>query len=151
MATTAYLLGNPRKLKTLFLRVPLAEWPHVSRGLKREFRAHVREQMWNVVTPTPVIAYTKPQYGDHEWKLMVLEDKWAEQLGAISRESLDAEGCETLAEFRRVWMERHGRRFAPTRQVNVYRVRPWTPDDEQELGVALFHRLYRDFLPGGDE
>lgn len=73
---------------------------------------------------------------------MVMEDKWLEPLGAISPESLEAEGFSSLAEFRRYWMQREQRRFMPTRMVTVYRVRPWQPSDEADFGRMLLRRLY---------
>jgi hypothetical protein len=84
--------------------------------------------------------------GGHDAKLMVLEDKWLEPLGAITAESLANEGFETVAEFRRYWMAREKRRFAPTRMVTVYRVRLWTPGDRAALGDMLMERLYGEHL-----
>lgn len=140
-----------RQLSTVFLRVPSRDWPAVKRGLKTEFRAGVGRgavsQLWNVPTPVPVVAYSIRQ-GRHDAKLMILERHWIEPLGAISEESLAAEGFANLAEFRTYWMEREHKRFTPTRKMFVYQVRPWLRDDVNESGVRLLRHLYGDFLDG---
>lgn len=141
-----------RQARTVFLRVPAADWIAVSRGRKREFRAShsACSALWDVKTPTPVVAYRVKRIGgqpDYEAKLMVLERRWQEPLGAISKESLEAEGFESLAEFRRYWMRRERRHFTPTRMVTCYRVRTFNADeDPDEMGRVLFDRLYGEFL-----
>ena len=138
-----------RKARTIFLRVPNADWINVTRGIKTEFRAGsgACSAMWGVEPPTPVVAYRVHKVHGHEARLMVLERKWQEPLGAISEESLANEGFESLAEFRRYWMAREKRRFTPTRMVMAYEVRPFVPGEEHSLGVSLFNRLYGEFLP----
>ena len=79
-------------------------------------------------------------------ELMVLESMWREPLGAISPESLAAEGYGSLAEYRRYWMARERRRFAPTRMITVYDVRPWRGDEDVErFARLLLERLYGAF------
>lgn len=137
--------------KTTFLRVPLVDWAAVSTGIKREFRGGSGRdvtQLWNVKPPTPVVAYTVYPGPRHDAKLMVLTKTWREPLGAISDESLAAEGFIDIAHFRRYWMARTKRRFTPLMQVQVYRVRPWAEGDDEILGAALVRRLYRDHLYG---
>lgn len=135
---------------TIFLRVPAPEWPAVKRGVKREFRSGVgpgkTQRMWTVKFPAPAVAYTVNHRGEYDARLMVLERAWQEPLGAISPESLAAEGFETLAEFRRHWMRREHSRFLPTRMVFAYRVRPWREEDREEQAALLLERLYGDFL-----
>lgn len=137
-----------RQARTLFLRVPNSEWISVSRGSKREFRASQRavSALWNVEPPTPVVAYRQHKVYGYDSKLMVLEEKWQEPLGAISAESLRREGFETLTEFRKHWMRRERRRFAPTRLVTCYRVRPWLEVDKEIMGRSLLETLYGEFL-----
>lgn len=134
------------RVSTTFLRVPSEDWVPVTRGAKSEFRASPRavSRLWSVEPPTPVVAYRVRggAAGGYDSKLMVLEDKWLEPLGAISQESLEAEGFQTLAEFRRYWMQRERRRFMPTRMVTVYKVRLWQPEDEREFAEMIFRRLY---------
>jgi hypothetical protein len=72
---------------------------------------------------------------------------WREPLGAISKESLAAEGFDTYAESRRAWRIREKRYFPPLRMTTVYRVRPWTPEDARVMAEVLLERLYGDFLP----
>jgi hypothetical protein len=138
-----------RQTSTVFVRVPPAEWAAVKIGVKREFRAGCGKHsaLWNVQTPTPAVAYTVSRISGHRSALMVLEDVWREPLGAISPESLAAEGFESIAEFRRHWIAREHRSFPPLRVTTVYRVRPWTAADNREMADALLRRLYADFLP----
>lgn len=138
-----------RRISTVFLRVPVRDWPAVKRGIKTEFRAGAGKnaipQLWGIPTPVPVVAYAIRQ-GRHDAKLMVLEEMWQEPLGAISPESLEREGFKTLAEFRAYWIERERKRFTPTRHVFAYRVRPFGLVDAEEFGARLFDHLYGEFL-----
>lgn len=138
-----------RQARTAFLRVPNADWINVTRGVKREFRAGsgACSALWSVEPPMPVVAYRVHKVHGYEAKLMILVRKWQEPLGAISAASLEAEGFESLAEFRRYWMGREKRRFTPTRMVMAYRVRPWEPEDKADMAELLLYRLYEDFLP----
>jgi hypothetical protein len=136
-----------RQSRTLFLRVPHADWVAITRGVKREFRASPRSvsKLWDSEPPTPVVSYRfHPAHG-YDAKLMVLEDIWIEPLGAITPESLEAEGFETFAEFRRYFCLREKTRFRPTRKITVYKVRPWEDADERRFADRLFERLYGAF------
>lgn len=141
-----------RRASTIFLRVPVRDWPAVKRGYKTEFRAgsgkNAVPQLWGVPMPTPVVAYTV-RNGRHDALLMMLEECWQEPLGAISPESLEREGFEDLAEFRAYWMERERKRFTPTRQVFAYRVRAFTAADVDPCAGAIFAHLYGEFLQQG--
>lgn len=134
-------------VSTCFLRVPLADWPAVRWGAKREFRGSPgrASRIWSVETPTPVVAYTIKPTG-HDAALMVLERVWRHMLGAMEPEWLAAEGFSSFAEFRRYWVNRERKHFRATREVIAYRVRPWTPNDRHDLGDALLRRLYGDWL-----
>lgn len=137
-----------RQARTTFLRVPNADWIAVKRGIKSEFRASPRacSALFSVEPPTPVVAYRQhPQHG-YDAQLMVLQERWQEPLGAISEESLRREGFETMAEFRRYWMQRERKRFTPTRLVICYRVRPWQPEDDRAMATRLLDRLYGEWL-----
>jgi hypothetical protein len=140
-----------RQTSTVFVRVPRADWAAVKHGAKREFRAGSGRYsaLWNVTTPTPAVAYTINGRGQYDSALVVLEKVWCEPLGAISEESLAAEGFATFPEFRRAWMLREKRLFPPLRMTTVYRVRPWTDDATARMGEALLSRLYGDFIPRG--
>lgn len=77
---------------------------------------------------------------------MVLLKMWREPLGAITEESLAAEGFASVAEFRRYWMARERRRFTPTRMITAYVIRPWEGDaDVERFSHSLFERLYGAF------
>lgn len=135
-----------RRCSTTFVRVPAREWPAVKRGVKREFRAAGQHaHLWHVPCPTPVVCYAVLRRG-HDASLMILERAWREPLGAITPESLAAEGFRSLAEFRTHWMARERRRFTPTRHVWAHRVRPFEPSDLERFSARIFARLYGDFL-----
>jgi len=137
------------RASTLFLRVPVGEWAAVKRGAKREFRSPSGplSQLHAVKAPMPVVAYSVNKAGKHDARLMVLEKHWREPLGAISAESLAAEGCANLAQFRRQWMLRERKRFTPTRIVTVYQVRPWRPGhDEEQMAARLLEHLYGEWV-----
>lgn len=134
--------------RTTFLRVPSIDWPAVKLGAKTEFRATGRAatQVWNVQCPTPVVGY-RVVNGQHDSIPLVLEATWREPLAGISAESLEREGFESMAHFRRYWMQRTHRRFTPLTQCHVYRVRPLRAEDIAPLGVLLVHKLYGEHLP----
>ena len=103
-------------------------------------------QLWNVACPIPVVAYRIDSCERYDSALMVLEAVWREPLGAISPESLEAEGYESFAHFRRAWCVREKRRFRPLHMTTVYRVRSWASDDHRAMADALLERLYGEFL-----
>lgn len=134
--------------RTTFLRVPGEDWLAVKQGRKTEFRAsgHYASQLWNVETPTAVVAYTMKRIGGYDKLLMVLEATWTEPVGGISDESLAAEGFPDFAHFRRYWMSRSKARFRPNQTVHVYRVRPMVGGDHVTIGLQLFRKLYREHI-----
>jgi hypothetical protein len=136
-----------RKASTVFLRIPPGDYSAIARGAKTEFRgASGRVSGLHFVQPpTPVVGYTE-RLGKYKSTLLVLEKRWTEPLGAISDESLRNEGFESLAHFRRYWMDRERRRFRPTRDVVVYRVRPWNEDDQRVFSSRILDHLYGEWL-----
>ncbi len=137
------------KVSTTFLRVPPVDWAAVKHGSKSEFRSvgtRAVSQFKNLEPPTPVVAYVVKSLGQYDSQLMVLTAMWTEPLGAISAESLEAEGFPDIAHFRRYWMARTHRRFRPLTMVQVYRVRQYTDNDAVVMGVRLHNKLYRDHL-----
>lgn len=121
----------------------------VRHGAQREFRAKDTPLKWDLLkTPTPVVAFRDSQSLGRQEILMVLEDSWTEPLGAISRESLAAECCESIGEFRRKWLNRTGRRFPPNQNVRVFRVRPLTSDDRAIFADMIFEHLYGPWASG---
>lgn len=138
-----------RQASTIFLRVPHADFGLVRAGKKTEFRVggggSRSPQLWGVEFPTPAVAYTIRRSGEYKHALVVVEEFWREPLGAISPKSLECEGQPDIAHFRRYWMTRNHTDFKPTREVSVFRVRPWTGDDRAYMARLLFHRLYGDF------
>lgn len=136
-----------RQARTVFLRVPAADWHLVKSGYKREFRAASGQvsALQFVEPPTLVVAYTERR-GHHEGIIMVLEERWREPLGAITAESLENEGFATFEAFRRYWMEREKRRFRPTREVTVYRVRPFEQGDIEVFSLRILEHLYGEWI-----
>jgi hypothetical protein len=130
------------------VRVAGDDWAKVKMGEKTEFRAspHYVSQVWNVVCPTPVVGYTQKRVGGYDSTLLVLEATWQEPVGAISEESLAREGFPDMAHFRRYWMSRTKKRFAPLQMVHVFQVRPMREEDHVTMGLQLLHKLYREHL-----
>ncbi|HEX4033224.1 MAG TPA: hypothetical protein VHX66_02160 [Solirubrobacteraceae bacterium] len=142
---------SQRQASTIFVRVPSDDWYLVKGGYKREVRSRQSSTaaLQKRSLPLPCVAYRlHPQHG-YDSVLMVLEAVWREPLGAISEESLAAEGYATMAEFRRAWVIREKRRFPLLAPVTVHRVRPWTSEDAAEMGAALLRQLYGEFLRDG--
>lgn len=138
------------QLSTIFLRVPQADFGLVRAGRKTEFRVVGGDgqspQLWAVEFPSPAVGYMFRRGGGYKSTLLVIQAAWREPLGAISPESLEREGQPDIAHFRRYWMARNHTNFKPTREVSVFRVRPWTEDDREMMARLLFHRLYGEFL-----
>lgn len=134
--------------RTTFLRIAGEDWASVKIGAKTEFRAspHYVSQLWNVQCPTPVVGYTMRRVGGYESTLLVLEATWHEPVGAITPESLEREGFQSFAHFRRYWMERTKKRFSPLQVVHVFQVRPLREEDHASMGLQLFRKLYREHL-----
>jgi hypothetical protein len=144
------------RASTVFLRVPTADWPLVITGVRREFRAAQGNvpQLWTVPLPTLCVCYRKRRAaGDYDHRLMVLEDVRQERLCEISEAGLRDAGYdgtreEAYAAFRRDWMIREKRKFAPTRKVMVFRVRKVEKQDVATAAFSLLNFLYGDFLNG---
>lgn len=136
-----------RQARTVFVRVPALDWPMVKRGYKTEFRGSIGKQsaLFATPTPSPCVAYSIIR-GSHDCRLMLLESISREPLGVIGPESLEREGFTSLAEYRRYWMRREGKKFQPTKEVFVYQLRPLHADEHSEMGAILFNRLYGEFV-----
>lgn len=150
-----------RQASSLYLRMPRVDWAKLCHGSKTEFRLRCGRstpRFHKVKPPVPVIGFSlRLSRADTETALFVLEEISCEPLRAISPESLEREGYDTLAEFRRYWRTREQRLssaqrvgWAPLAKVMVYRVRPFTEEDIQPHALRLLHHLYGDFLPDGD-
>ena len=105
-------------------------------------------QLWSCKPPTPVVAYALRGQDHYDSALMILEAHWREPVAGISEESLRREGFPDMAHFRRYWMRRTRRRFAPLQEIAVYRVRPFNDSDVTPMGVTLLRRLYGEHMQG---
>lgn len=139
--------GRERKrVETTYLRVPFLDWPAVKHGYKTEFRmlnSNRFVRFRKLILPTPVVGYKSETV--YEETMLVLHESWIEPLGAISEESLEHEGFESMAHFRRYWTDRTKTRFRPLDRVQVFRVALYTPDQREMLGGLIFDRLYGEF------
>lgn len=137
-----------RHARTIFVRVPAADWPLVKRGFKTEFRGQIGGQsaLFNTPTPSPVVAYSIVR-GNYDARLMFLEHVSQEELGAVTEESLQREGFTDFESYRRYWITRDGKKFRPSKLVFVYRIRPWGPGDDEAMAAELLSRLYGEWLP----
>lgn len=131
--------------------VPGRDYAAVAAGTKREFR-----QPWVAITthkalaelPIPIVGYTRGTNfgGARRSTILVCEAFWQEPLGAISQASIEAEGFQTVKEFRAYWRRRfrHGR-FDRYQKVCCFRVRPYRRDvDEQHFKDVLYDRFILD-------
>lgn len=132
-----------RQARTLFIQVPSVDWPAVKRGL-HGFVGQIGKQapVFSVPTPTPCVAWSLVR-GNYDARLMILQHTTLEQLGAVNPADV---GHPDLASFRRYWMARDRRKFPPTKQVFVYKMRPFREDDRETMGEALLQRLYGEWL-----
>lgn len=141
-----------RQAATQFLRVPRVDWARVLTGEKRELRAAGRHALHHVRlgnVPTPVVGYSFQRYRSTcDSALLVVERAWSEPLGAISPESLAAEGFEQLRDFKLYWKARHASvGYRPAATVQCLQLRPWDKATDPELfGRLLLERLFGTWL-----
>jgi hypothetical protein len=140
------------RLQTAFLKVARQDWAALVCGEKREYRVvRGRNQSPNAAgrwrTPAPVVAFSYQAFRDEpDFALLICEDTWTEPLGAISAQSLAAEGFDSIDEFRLYWRDREPKGFRPLTDVAVYRLRPWEDSDRAEQAEILLERVYGAFL-----
>lgn len=129
-----------------YLRIPRVDWALITQGHKTELRARGRHAILaqKLHTPTPVVGYTVGVAGQR-FALLVIEEAWSEPLVTISPESLEREGFKTRAEFRSYWRRRTGEGFKALTNVQVYRLRPFTPEDRAPLADRMFDHLYGEY------
>jgi hypothetical protein len=133
--------------RTRFLPIFPDDWVAVTRGSKREYRLPFF--LTHLLCPVLAVAWRRRPQGDPETALVVIEEAWREPVGAISVESLEAEGFPKLDHFRRYWMRRTGERFKPLDDIQVLRIHPFEPGDAPTLGLQLLRNLYGPHLPDG--
>lgn len=137
-----------RKVATTFLRLPRVDWARVLTGEKSEVRAAGRHALHhNRLTklPMPVVGYSFQHYRHQaESALLVVERAWSEPLGAISPESLRAEGFDSYRDFRLYWKNRHQSvGYRPQSIVQVVQLRPWDrAEDPERFGRVLLEHLF---------
>lgn len=142
-----------RFARTIYLRVPAQDWIAVTRGRKTEFRVWVGggannrglSALWSMKPPIPVVGWRHHHSYGYDGALLILDSCWEEPLGAISAESLQREDCEDLGAFRRYWRQTRNLRYRPLDMVDVFRVRPFRPEDREPHSERLFDLLYGDF------
>lgn len=133
--------------RTRFLPIFSDDWLAVTRGSKGEYRLPFF--LTHLTCPVLVVAWRRRPHGEPDTALVVIEQAWREPVGAISPESLEREGFPKIEFFRRYWMRRTGKRFAPLDEVQVLRVHPFEPRDAPTLGLQLLRNLYGPYLPDG--
>lgn len=152
----AGLIGNhpkpytQRAAVTLFLRVPIMDWPRVKVGEKTAFRTVPGQRvarLHNTRLPTPVVAYSRSNFGESDRLLMVLEGHRVEPLfnAMEDPEAIAREGFPTHHHFRRYWRKRRGGVYRPMEIVHVWEVRLWQQSDYVDMGQELLGRLYGEF------
>lgn len=158
-ALTSVSQGLKRKVDNLVLRVPPTDWAEVVIGVKRMYRmyhpqAGRPEQPMvplGIEVPRPVLLWSRQgstSFGGGRTLTVpaVLLEHRFEPLGAISAGDLEAEGFPFLPGFRFQWKKRYPRMgWRPWSMVNVFRVRPWTDEDDEWAGQWLVNQLYGDW------
>lgn len=140
-----------RELIAEAIRVPANDWPRIRTGRATEFR--IGHAIAPVLKPLPTMAilYCRDRArAKLETRLMFVEDRRDEPLGAISEEGLARAGypgarAEAFARFRREWKISH-RKFNPMQRMAVYTVRPIQESDVVTVGTALVSYLYGELL-----
>lgn len=139
-----------RRVATTLLRVPQVDWAPIATSTKTELRTAGRYALLShkVQPPDwPVLGWHRPRFSDRpKTMLLLIDEAWSEPLGAISPQSLAAEGYGSITEFRRYWNARHTRGYRADAIVQVVRLRPATPDDYPAIGRRLLERLYGPWL-----
>jgi hypothetical protein len=138
-----------RTCTTVFLRVPSLDWPKVVTGEKRELRTMGRYALMagRIRAPELVVGYLVRRYDERREQLLIVDDAWQEPLGAISPQSLAAEGFESFGEFRSYWKLRFPRSgWRPLSTVQVCTLRPFTPADHEPMAERLLQRIYGRWL-----
>jgi hypothetical protein len=136
------------RVTTRYVQIPSSDWLAVRRFDKTEFRVLPRYPgRLNIDCPAPVVLYAKRAL-QIEHVMAVVERVWEEPVGAIGAESLEREGFESIAHFRRYWMSRTKKPFKPFDLVHCFRVRPFVEGDNAMLGARVIERLYGEFLNG---
>lgn len=145
---------KPRRVSTRFIRIPARYWPDVIHGERREFRILDKQATRpdNLIAPCLVVGWREVG-GEYDSRLMVLERIWREHVGAITQESLEAEGhfgADAFQSFRHEWVDRTHRPFNLMQEVWAVRLRPLAEGDITEFfRLAFLHlaRLYDGHLP----
>lgn len=133
--------------RTHLFWVPRRELAELRRGTRTEVRVRdKRRRPTNaLVVPCPIVLYSWSEIRtEPDRALLVLERAWEEPMGAISPESVRAEGFETLKEYRRYWIEERGQFWRPLDVVRCYRFR--IPESLDELADMLLEQLYGEHL-----
>lgn len=118
------------------------DWPKVRVGDKTEFRTRGGNVRSYPDLPMLVVG-TAPRSPS---QLLVLEDTWQEELGAISIESLAREGFDSLGLYREYWRGRGRRGYRAMDMVHVFRVHPFSDLDRMTMAEALLERFYGEWL-----
>ncbi|MDQ1584509.1 MAG: hypothetical protein QOF36_2563 [Microbacteriaceae bacterium] len=133
------------RLTTLIVRPHPSDWLPLKYGKVTEFRTH-QGFPDRIYPPSPMVLWRRIG-GRVETMLWVVEEAWREPLGAISDESLRRIGCASPSEFRERWVAARATYFDATKNVNVFRGRPYRDTDRDSLADKLLETLYGAFLP----
>lgn len=134
------------RFKPATIRVHVDDFGAIRQGVKRECRTY-RLRAHQLKDGDIAIVYASPGWRKTvKTCLVVVDDCWIEPLGAASQESWRLEGYDSYEAFREGFISRQsaGRRggFRPLDDVQVIRLRPFTPEDHREAADALFERLF---------
>lgn len=142
---------HQRRARSVYIRVPRVDFPHVRIGRKRQFRITELGQRRSgpPTLPAAIVVWCLNAYVDEpEESLVFCERSWSERLGEISPDSIAREGFATRAEYIAYWRRyRHpDHSWNPLQPVTVFDVRPWREDDLLPCAAALYEHLYPGHL-----
>jgi hypothetical protein len=146
-----------RQLTTLFLRVPVVDWPKVKIGLVSEFRTMPGEKpkVTHANVPTLVCAYAKGNgaVAQLDARAMMLEERRFEPLFSIAedKEALRRAGFDDYHAFRADWKARHRGAYRPMQMTYIWRVRLLMDKDIVTEGARMARHLYGQWLPTSQE
>lgn len=152
-ASTPRRRSSARSFRTPLLPIPHRDWPEVAAGRKTEIRWPLGGIPPSTLTslkslaPIPVVGYTRrtPSAPTARHGLLVCDGGWVEPLGAIAQTSIEAEGFETVKEFRRYWRARYNGKFDGFKRVWCFKVRPYlAAADEERFKDDLYRFLILD-------
>lgn len=148
MGIRAITLWKQRQAKTRMLWVPRSDLSDLLAGRKTEIRlVWRRNSIHQMHFPTPTLLYNAEPPLPPSAGLALLEKAWVEPFGAISGESLQRCGFESVEALKHWWIATYHARARPFDLVRVYQLQPWNAETRERAASGLLEAVY-GHLPG---